>query len=68
MGSMTTNGFVHADTCVSNFYCDIDINGVIVFLTLLLILCEWTFIVENDKAGSVLHSVLVIFEQIQYDL
>ena len=41
MGSMATNGSVHMDTCVSDFYCDIDMLRS--FLTLANGPCEWTF-------------------------
>ena len=31
MGSMATNGSVHMDTYVSDFCCDIDLNGEVIF-------------------------------------
>ena len=28
--SMVTNGSIHMDTCVSDFYCDKDLNGEVI--------------------------------------
>ena len=38
MGSVATNEFVH---CVSDFCCDIDLNGEVIFDTVADSLCEW---------------------------
>ena len=43
MGSMTTNGSVHTDTTVSNFYCDMDFNGEVISDAGTDASCEWTF-------------------------
>ena len=36
MGSMATNGSVHTDTCISDFYCDLDISGEVIIWP-----CRW---------------------------
>ena len=40
MGSTITNGSVHT----GNFYCDIDLNGEVVFDAVADALCEWTLL------------------------
>ena len=54
IGSMATNGSVHMDTCVSDFYCDMDLNGAVIsFLEAVADApCKWTIMytlaVENN--------------------
>ena len=44
MDSLAANGgSVHADTCVSDVYCDEGLNGEIIFDTVTVTLCKWTF-------------------------
>ena len=43
MDSVATNGPPHLDTSVSDFYCDKDINGEVIFDTVADVYFEWTF-------------------------
>ena len=43
MGSMATNGSVHTDTTVINFYCDMDFSGEVIFDAATDASREWTF-------------------------
>ena len=43
MSSMAIDGFVPTDTCVSNFFCDTDLNGEAIFDAVIEATCEWTF-------------------------
>ena len=42
MDSMESNESVHTRTYVSSFYCDIDLNGQVIFDAVTDALCEWT--------------------------
>ena len=43
MGSISTNVTVHMDSCVSDIYCDIDLNVEAIFDAVANGPCEWTF-------------------------
>ena len=46
---MAINGSVQTNTCVSDFLCDIDLNGVIIFEAVADSPYEWTFMVSEAR-------------------
>ena len=42
MGSVATNGSIHMDICISDFYCNIDLNGELNFDNVTDASSEWT--------------------------
>ena len=61
MGSIATNGSVHKDICVSDFYCNEHLNGEVSFDTVADAPCEWTIparkILFNATFTSIMNRV-----------
>ena len=54
VGSMATNASVHTHTCVSDFNCNIDLNGEVIFVAVVVVKCELTLRKKHLSVGEVM--------------